>query len=208
MYMYGLDLSRHYLTVATPGVREMISVRTEFNKKDAEKFEQRAGRIAYETRIPSRISADPASFACKWCDHHATCHGTTLPKISCRSCTHATAVSGDGKWHCAKWDVDITYEQQQRACRHHRFHPDMINGSPVFENDTGEVAYTLLNGTGFRDGDKPSLPHHPAIQARGEAEPTPPYLFCSGCGLIYSEGMPKDHPQCLECSGKIEEMPF
>lgn len=205
MYMRGMNIERHYLTVASPGVREIISVRTEYQPKMAEKFEERAKRIAFEVRIPSRISTDPAFFKCKFCDHHDMCHGSRLPQINCRTCTHSTAIAG-GKWHCAKFDVELDYDAQQAACKHHRFHPDMINGTVLIVNDADEVAYSLADGTGFRDGEKVDRPPAPMVKV-AKAEPAPPYLHCTACGLIYSE-MPKDHPQCVECSGAIVEVPF
>lgn len=152
MYMHGMKLDRHYITVATPGVRDLVGVRTEYQPKQAEMFLARAYRIAFENRIPPRISNDPAFFGCKWCDHHDTCHGGRIPAVSCRTCAHATPKPG-GTWVCEWHGKEIDYEAQQRACEKHRFHPDLVPGDAVHAG-AEDIAYILRDGREYVDGDK------------------------------------------------------
>jgi len=141
MYMMGMKIDRHYLTVASPGVRDIISVRTEYQKNRAEMYEGRAQTIAYSSGIPSRISNDPAFYGCKFCDHSDVCHRRETPLINCRTCDHARALP-DGIWHCNYHDYVLSVEDQQVACKHHRFHPE----------------FHVAN-----DGDKTHLLEHPEI---------------------------------------------
>jgi hypothetical protein len=156
MYMHGMGLTRHYLTVASPGVREIISVRTDYQPKMAQVFEGRAKSIVYGTRAPSRISNDPAFFGCKFCDHGETCHGQRIPDVSCRTCAHSTPKPG-GYWVCELHGVETDYETQQAACRKHRFHPDLVPGDFLktdLDENSKEVLLYQVGGNVFIDGDK------------------------------------------------------
>lgn len=74
-YMGYADLTRHWLTVCTPGGRDWDAVRTEFNKEDFEALKDKAKRI-FEARAPlARVSNDPNWFLCKWCKYQVKCHG-------------------------------------------------------------------------------------------------------------------------------------
>ena len=163
-YMHGMDLTRHYLTVATPGVRDMIGVRTEYQVDVALKYVARAKRIVYDDTAPARISNDPAFFGCKFCDHAGSCHGQMLPQVNCRTCAFATATDkGGGNWTCTKFGVDIDHDVQQRACQKHRYHPDMINGKPALIDDNGDHHYDMLGGRTYVDGDKINRPQDPMV---------------------------------------------
>lgn len=115
MYMHGMRLDRHYLTVASPGVREIVSVRTEYQKARAEMYLGRAESIVFSSGIPSRISKDPAFFGCKWCDHVDVCHGGAAPLRNCRTCRWSVPCDA-GAWGCNLHEKEITYEEQQAGC--------------------------------------------------------------------------------------------
>ena len=73
-YMGYADLTRHYLTVCTPGVRDWDSCRTEFDVEAFIKIKDKARRII-EARAPlAKISNDPNWYMCKWCRYHERCH--------------------------------------------------------------------------------------------------------------------------------------
>jgi len=74
-YMGYAELTRHWLTVCTPGGREWDAVRTDFNKKDFDELKDKAKRIL-EARAPlARVSNDPSWHVCKWCKYQVKCHG-------------------------------------------------------------------------------------------------------------------------------------
>jgi hypothetical protein len=115
MYMRGMKLDRHYLTVASPGVREIVSVRTEYQPGRAEMYEGRAESIVFSSGIPSKISNDPAFFGCKWCDHADVCHGGAAPLRNCRTCRWASPLPG-GVWGCNMHEKELSYEEQAVGC--------------------------------------------------------------------------------------------
>jgi len=74
--------------------------------------------ISGETpRIFARISTNPTSFACKFCDHGAVCHFGGQPRVSCRSCRHVKPTDAS-EWYCGKWNAVIpTKDDQLKACQ-------------------------------------------------------------------------------------------
>jgi hypothetical protein len=127
IYMHYLGLTRHYLTVATPGVRDIVSCRTDYQPKVAQRYISRAKEIITAERPPLKLRDDPAYFVCKFCDHHALCHGTAIPEVNCRTCAHSTARLDDAQpWTCELSRPEIN-AQKQPGCPHHAFHPDLLN---------------------------------------------------------------------------------
>ncbi len=72
--MYHAELDRHYMTVSTPGLRRVTSIRTELDKEYAEALVQKAKRIIEAKEPPERIGG-PDWHQCKYCRFYNTCHG-------------------------------------------------------------------------------------------------------------------------------------
>ena len=144
LYMHYSGLKRHYLTCATPGTRDVTSVRTNYNSVVAKAFIERAGRVIQADTPPERVSDDPSFWLCKWCHHAELCHGDRVAMVNCRTCLHSTPVidGKDGTWRCDKLQCDLPVEVQRnsgcdkRPCQHHRFIPKLIPFAEV--NDASE----------------------------------------------------------------------
>ena len=74
IYMHYFNLTRHYLTVTTPGGRDIIGCRTDANPDYAQALRAKAERILDAKDVPGRISEDPAWYQCKWCRFSDVCH--------------------------------------------------------------------------------------------------------------------------------------
>lgn len=74
-YMDYEGLTRHYMIVCTPGVRDYISIRTEANPTMAAALRLKAKRISEATEAPERIGG-PDWWECRFCYWHGKCHGT------------------------------------------------------------------------------------------------------------------------------------
>lgn len=72
MHMEGLTRSIHI--VATPGARDLISVRTEYNKAHAEAMLAKAKRII-DAKEPLERIGGPTFWKCKMCSFRDICHG-------------------------------------------------------------------------------------------------------------------------------------
>lgn len=151
VYMRGVALTRHYLTVATPGVRDIVSCRTEYAPKDAEALVQKAQTIITADRPPLKISETPAWYQCKFCDHADLCHGTALPHVNCRTCAHSTAtLQGNAHWQCEHHHHDLDEATQRAACPSHVWHPDLLenHAEAVGANPkTGAITFKRKDGT-------------------------------------------------------------
>ena len=155
LYMHYQKLTRHYLTVSTPGGRDTIGCRTAYDKACAEHYIELAKKIIASESPPVRLSEDPAHWQCKWCDHHAVCHAGEFPCPTCRSCAHVTPMLDEqGGWHCRKWDDRIPVDAQREGCDQHLYHPEILSHvSPVNGNmDQGWIAYQLEDGASFTNG--------------------------------------------------------
>lgn len=75
LYMELLDLTRHYLTVSTPGGRDYTSCRTNADPRLAKALLAKAERIVNATSEPERMSDNPSHFKCRMCDFREVCHG-------------------------------------------------------------------------------------------------------------------------------------
>ena len=106
---------------------------------------QKAERVISAQVPPTRISASPSAFECKWCDHFGTCHNEKPARVSCRTCISATPVTtGEGGWHCDHHNLAIPLDVQRTACPEHRFIPPLL---PFGENPKAEgreVTYQLI----------------------------------------------------------------
>lgn len=73
--MLHSELDRHYMTVSTPGLRRVTSIRTELDKEFAKSLVQKARRIIEAQEPPERIG-DATWYVCKYCRFYDKCHNT------------------------------------------------------------------------------------------------------------------------------------
>lgn len=155
IYMHYMQLDRHYLTVATPGLRDVTSVRTEYDMEAAIRYVLKAARIMFSSAIPFKLSEDPSWYECKFCDFHDICHGTDFAAVNCRTCAHSTALTEKegGGWRCEKFENVLTVDAQRDGCKAHLYHPHLVPGEPL-DATQNEVTYLLRNGETWVDGEK------------------------------------------------------
>lgn len=128
LYMDYAGLDRHYLVATSPGARRWTSVRTNADPAHALVLKQKAERIIFAARPLDRIGG-PDSFACRWCDFAALCHGPKAPLRNCRTCIHSTP-EPTGGWTCGlpSEPIAINLKQQEAGCPQHRFIPELVGG--------------------------------------------------------------------------------
>ena len=74
-YMDAEKLTRHYLICATPGGRQLTSVRTDENPEFAAQLNDKADKIINAKEPPMKISDKPDYFECAMCFYKKICHG-------------------------------------------------------------------------------------------------------------------------------------
>lgn len=134
-YMHYSGMKRHYMTVATPGGRNTLSLRTEANPAYAERLVEKARDIITSDKPQNleRISDKPDYYYCQFfCGHADTCHGDTAPQVNCRTCAHSTAHivegSDDAIWRChiSPNAHDIPLDIQRQGCPSHIYNPHLL----------------------------------------------------------------------------------
>jgi len=75
VYMHGMQLSWHYMTVSSAGGRDFTAIRTPYDKREAEALLAKSKRIAMCRTPPERISNRPDFYMCKsMCQFKEICH--------------------------------------------------------------------------------------------------------------------------------------
>lgn len=153
-YMHHMQLTHHYLTVATPGKRKLVSCRTEYCATDAKAILKKAETIIAAERPPLRLSDNPAWYQCKWCDYHTLCHGQAMPAVNCRTCAHSTARLDESQpWTCELNQPEIC--GKQAGCDRHAYHPDLVanHGEAIgADMSTGTITFRLKDGSTVQNG--------------------------------------------------------
>jgi hypothetical protein len=116
LYMLYGGYKRHWLTVASAGVRDWDACRTVFKHDEAEYFAERMRSMVENIdELPERVSDNPAAFACKWCDAKAVCHEAAPVARNCRTCRFSAPVDGP-QWLCTKHDFFLSADEQIAGC--------------------------------------------------------------------------------------------
>lgn len=153
LYMHFMDVTRHYLTVSSPGARTTVSVRTNADTEYAKMLIEKATRVKNAQDLPEGISTDATSFKCKMCNFYELCHQNKVASVNCRTCAHASPVA-DGEWHCEKYNRNVPQNFQVTGCDKHLFTPSLIQfAKPVDASvEDNWIEYQRGDGRTFRNG--------------------------------------------------------
>jgi hypothetical protein len=123
-YMHWTGMERALYTTVCKDDDRLHIERVGYDKKAAEQFIALAHHIINAPEPLERIGS-PDFYLCKWCDHHAICHGEEAPAVNCRTCAHSTPVK-DAGWTCEGRGVNLTTSDQRKGCEHHRYIPILL----------------------------------------------------------------------------------
>ena len=191
VYMHLAGIERALYLAVNKDNDELHSERIRYDAEAAVRLMAKAERIIGAAQPPARISEDPAWFQCRFCDHHAVCHGNAAPQRHCRSCLHSTPAA-DGAWHCARHNMALAPDMQRQGCAAHLYIPGLVHAEQI---DAGEdwVSYRLADGAEWRDGVPAAAPpdivsHLPCRICRNTIYRVGPgkgphiaELICTGC---------------------------
>ncbi|MBZ9984962.1 oxidoreductase [Mesorhizobium sp. BR-1-1-8] len=152
--MHAFGLSRCLYYVVNKNTDERYAERLNYDVDYCLRQLARAERIINLAEPPSRISDKPDSWLCRFCKHHAACHGGQLPRVTCRSCIHATPeMGGDASWSCARWSKPLSVQEQKDACPAHLFIPALVPGELLDVDEENEcIRYRMADGSEWTDG--------------------------------------------------------
>lgn len=152
--MHAFGLTRCLYMVTNKNDDERYVERIEYDAEWCIRQLARAERIINSPSPPARLSDDPDFFGCRFCKHYDVCHGRAWPRVTCRSCLHATPeMTGDAHWSCSRWAKPLSVDEQKTACPAHLYIPAMVPGEQIDADDEAEtVTYRLWNGKVWVDG--------------------------------------------------------
>lgn len=78
-------------------------------------YSDRAGSIIEARQAPPRITEDPSSFLCRFCDFKRICHYGETPEKNCRSCQYASP-GADKTWVCGLHNQTIPATFIPKGC--------------------------------------------------------------------------------------------
>ncbi|WP_018261909.1 PD-(D/E)XK nuclease family protein [Methylobacterium sp. WSM2598] len=158
-YMHFTSLTRALYVAVNKNDDQLYAERVRYDAAAALQLVARAERIVRAERPPAKLHADPSAreaYACGWCPARKVCHEGAWARVNCRTCLHATPVvdEGDaGRWHCARYDLNLTPDEQRRGCPSHRYVPDLVPGEQLDVDEEGEtISYRLADGSLWTDG--------------------------------------------------------
>ena len=153
IYMKSFKLTRHYMTVESPGGRDYTSCRTEANNKDAVSLIAKAETIIKADRPPQRLSENRSFYKCGWCRMKEICFDNKVPTVNCRTCAFSEPVIDDksmnATWKCYKKNIDFTGQGQ--VCEEHLFLNTLVPFKTVAADEgvPNWIKYALPTGESF-----------------------------------------------------------
>lgn len=158
LYMGLTGLKRHYLTVTTPGGRDMTTCRTNYDAGAFKALQDKALRILESEEAPPKISKRADYYICKWCNFSDLCHGNAMAKVHCRTCAHSTPLLEEqagapgkaakrGAWKCEYHSELISTKKQREGCPDHLYNPSLINWATTASMDAinNRIVYVTNN---------------------------------------------------------------
>lgn len=157
-YMGRANLERAMFIFVCKDDDQIHVERIDFDPEAFKQYEARAERIVRAPEPPPRIAETADDEECKYCPFVQVCHGTTAPRVTCRTCAHSTPVvdGEDGVWRCEQRVREIDDRLQRKGCEEHRFIPILLErfASPI-ESDGKDILYRMSDSRTFVNGAKP-----------------------------------------------------
>lgn len=152
MHMWGM--TRAGYLVVNKNDDERYFERIDYDVDFCLRLLARLERIINAPEPPARLSEDPEFFKCLSCEHHAICHDGAWPRVTCRTCIHATPeMGGDAAWSCARWSKPLGVDEQKAACPAHLHIPALVPGEQLDVDEEAEaITYKLRSGKLWVDG--------------------------------------------------------
>ncbi|MEL7110963.1 MAG: hypothetical protein AAGL99_17005, partial [Pseudomonadota bacterium] len=151
MYMHKTGIERSLYVAVNKNTDAIFVERIKYDFKYANRLENNARRVAFDSAPPPRISDKSDFYLCRFCRFADRCHELTqdLPEVNCRTCIYSEPVEG-GDWLCKKHKIDTDRARQNAACSSHLYNPEFINGQQIdYDLSAGWVEYAMPDGTTY-----------------------------------------------------------
>ena len=150
IYMHKQGLTRALYLGICKNDDSLYAERIHYDPVFGAQLEAKAERIATSDRRPEctcPVYFLKAGYGCAPNDG-------LMPARSCRSCLHSSAhLDGDARWSCARWNRDLTLDEQRIGCPQHLFNPTTVPGEQTdVDYESERVTYRLATGDVWVDG--------------------------------------------------------
>lgn len=158
IYMHYMELTRALYYAVNKNDDDEHSERVEYDPVYALRLIGKAQDIITANTPPMKLHSDPAAkmaaLDCSYCPVRAGCHEGAWARRNCRTCIHSTAMlDGDGRWHCARHNCDLSRADQESGCGAHLYIPDLVPGEQLDADPVAEwIEYVIEDGVIWRDG--------------------------------------------------------
>lgn len=145
-----LGLTRAIYLAVNKNTDQLYAERVELDVLFCARLMTRAERIVTSDRRPA--CSCPVYFL--KAGHGCAPNDGLMPARTCRSCMHSTAhLDGDARWSCARWNRDLTLDEQRVGCPNHAFNPTTVPGEQIDYDEVRErITYRLNDGSTWVDG--------------------------------------------------------
>lgn len=143
VYLRLTTLTRAMYLAVNKNNDDLYVERVELDVDYADRLLAKARRIIFAARPLDRVSADPAGYACRMCDHAVVCRGEAAAAVNCRTCLASTPV--EGGWWCERHERALSEADQRAGCDQHLYIPDLVPGEQI-DAGTDWVSYQFPDG--------------------------------------------------------------
>lgn len=179
-YMHGTNIDRALYVAVCKDNDEIYTERVEYNAAAAVKLVERGRSITLAESIPDKVSDDPNSEHCRYCECRDFCHVSHIIRpncINCRTCAHITPMA-DGSWKCEDTPLfNLNPDEQLEGCYGHVLHPDLVPWRFLPERSTERSAAFEIDGkvimNGGQQGDITSVDLLNGVRNAGESTELP-----------------------------------
>ncbi len=223
LYMGYTKLKRHYLTVATPGGRDITSCRTDYDSGAFKLYRAKAKAIMESSEAPPRVSNKADYYQCRWCSFSETCHGEKVAQVNCRTCAFSTPILKEdsgapgkkpkpGAWRCERHSQSLGVKKQREGCGDHLFIPDLIPfGTPAkMDEERPCIVYVTQDERVFVNATKNAWDAEPMEFASKDLQHLTPSLMSSEQKLLQAMAtFQTAHIKSIKQAKKIDDpVPF
>lgn len=122
IYMGFTGMNRSLYVAVNKNNDQLYAERTRFDQSLFDAQVKKAESIIFGTFPPGRISNDPDSMECKFCEYKDICHNGHQILMTCRSCKFAKP-NMQGEWICTKHEIVMDVDLQKEGCEDYEQYP-------------------------------------------------------------------------------------
>lgn len=128
IYMGMTGMTRAFYTAENKDTSELYKERVRFNPTVYKALVDKAYNLLWGLGIPGRISSDPQSEDCRYCDFQLVCHYKREPLRNCRTCAWQE-LGRDGNFYCTLdgQHEAKTRDEQVKGCPGYSIMAELIN---------------------------------------------------------------------------------